>query len=403
MAAQAQFSGPGIGPGQAVPIADIVFVLDRSTSIGVSQYRRMLENVAASIGTSIPATVNHRVAVVVFHDFGVLALPFTAADHPMLPDLINGINDTFPVGGQGTNVEDGLQVGSATFSSDPSAAFMNQLVLITDKAEQCIGGTASAIRSTHQARISVGWISNPLSQCDDLQLVFDLDDYESLVNEDTRIQVQVANAKINPPYVNTFSDPRLPGILHCLPSNNASAEYAAFLDEALCPIRHSANTDRDHNLVPDVCEYVDCNNDGIPDPGDCNCNGIPDSQEDDCDGDGLPDDCEPDCDGDGIPDSCESDCDDDGIPDDCEPDCDGDGIPNDCDSEFDCDYDGIPDNCEPDCDGDGIPDDCDDDRDGDGIPDINDPIIGPCSTKDPFSGEIIPIGGGGPCGSSGGN
>lgn len=425
---QANAQTPGGGQ-QVVPVSDIVFVIDRSASISSTKYREMLEAAAASIGSAIPAHPAHRVAVVVFNNTGVLAVPFISADHPMLPDLIEGVHTAYPVG-NATDVGSGLARAHSAFVGDPSAAFMNQVILLTDHAEECAFIEASVIRQVDEARISIGWIQDPDSapnDCDDLLSVYDLDDYHTLVNERARYQVRIANAPINPPYVGPLFAAQRAGVLRCLDRRPEPSEYASFLDEALCPIRHPASADSDGNGVPDTCEFsdcdgngvadrldpdcdrdgipdaceTDCTGDGIPDPCDCNCNGVFDWEElDDCDGDGIPDDCETDCDGDGIPDDCELDCDDDGIPDDCEIDCDGDGVPNDCDSEPDTNGNGIPDNCDPDCDEDGIPDDIDEDRDGDGVLDIHDRLIGPCSGT-LYEGPIQPGGGGSGCGSGG--
>ena len=417
---------PG-GGAQIIPVADIVFVVDRSGTIGGNEYLDELEGIAASIGTAIPATAAYRVAVVVFNDTAELALPFVDADHPMLPDLIVGIHTAFPAGDL-TEVRTGLSLARTTFLQDPSDAIRKEVVLLTDDADECAYREAAGLRHAVNARISVGWLQNSQANCDSLSAVYDLSDYDVLVNENTQYQVRIANAQINPPFLGSPL-PHLPsGMLSCIGTNPGPMEYAAFLEDALCPVRFPSGADSNNNSVPDTCEYTDCDGngtadildpdcdkdgipdaceldctgDGNPDPCDCNCNGILDTNEvNDCDWDGIPDDCEPDCDGDGIPDDCEDDCDWDGIPDDCEFDCDGDGVPDDCDSEPNCDpyNDDIPDNCESDCDNDGIPDDCDDDVDGDNILDIFDGEIGPCDGGTQYGGGIEPVGDT-PCGSS---
>jgi hypothetical protein len=61
--------------------------------------------------------------------------------------------------------------------------------------------------------------------------------------------------------------------------------------------------DRDGSGIPDVCEYPDCNENGIPDFED-----IASGASLDCDGNGIPDECEPcdDCDGNGLLEICEA-------------------------------------------------------------------------------------------------
>ncbi len=143
-----------------------------------------------------------------------------------------------------------------------------------------------------------------------------------------------------------------------------------------------------NKACPDI--EVDCNQNGIPDPGD-----IMQHTSDDCDGDGIPDECEiagdPELDGDedGTLDGCEPDCNDNAWPDDddlataASSDCDANGVPDECDP--DCDENGVPDACDvdvgdpdgdewidPDCDQNGYPDACDDDCNENGVPDACD-------------------------------
>ena len=87
-------------------------------------------------------------------------------------------------------------------------------------------------------------------------------------------------------------------------------------------------------VVPDECEFTDCNDNGVADEDryllmahqrTVTCSGVPDECElvgGDCNDNGILDECEvfDDCNDNGIPDECEifSDCNDNGIPDECE-------------------------------------------------------------------------------------
>ncbi len=171
------------------------------------------------------------------------------------------------------------------------------------------------------------------------------------------------------------------------------------------------------NRRPDLNEFIDCNNNGIPDSDDiaagtsrdCNNNNIPDECDitsgtaRDCNGNGIPDSCdiaagtESDCDTDGVPDACEvetgvDDCNNNAMHAACEtadgsaPDCNNNHIPDSCDiaGDLDCDHNGRVDSCDiadglvPDCNHNNIPDSCDVagntlDCNNNGVPDSCDP------------------------------
>jgi len=147
------------------------------------------------------------------------------------------------------------------------------------------------------------------------------------------------------------------------------------------------------NGIPDPCECLDCNSNGVDDATD-----IAGATSEDCNSNGVPDDCElaaRDCNNNLIPDDCDiagatsADCQPNFIPDECDTnptdpdgngffsvDCDGfpdgainigDGVPDSCQRAFtDCNINGVDDICDiaqgvsNDFDADGAPDECDD-------------------------------------------
>jgi hypothetical protein len=348
----------GIGGGVPVPLADIVFVIDQSGSIEDLEFEAFRDAIAATIGSSIPATKNYRVAVVSFTTTGTVEIPLTPANSATLVSDIHAI----PLPGSGqTDVEEGLLTASTIFVSEPIVPNNRQVIVLTDASSgqfQDSGDVADDLRTVLGARVSVGLVETDPdlpTPCDSLSNVFcpgDSDPGSGFISAQVFEALLTSNAPVNAPFVGPIAGSLLPGVLGCIPDSDLDEGstlleyYLPFLDEALCPILHTHLPDADSNGVPDICDVPI---DGIND-----------------------------CNGDGIEDGCQFifDCNDNGIFDECE-------------GFDDCNTNGIPDLCEPDCDEDGLIDDCDPDLDGDGILDIHDQLIGPCDGGTGIDGEPI--------------
>lgn len=278
------------------PIADVIFVLDGSSSINAATFGDMKDAVVGTIGMQIPMSQNYRIGVVQFDDAAVLEVPLTYTSDPALPATITGITKL----GGSTSVYNGVELALMEFTADHSAE-VKIMVLITDAC----GGIVPSIPLGDDLRdLGVRVVAGCIDDvCEALGQHCPTPWPNSGIFHFT-------NTPRNPAFSNPPRGPELPGWIGCISDGSGGIDgllTEEFLTFSLCPVGNWLEPDLDGDRIPDVCGY------------DCNGNGVPDIYEPDCDGDGLPDDCEIDCDNDGIPDDCDTDRDGDGIPDDIDP------------------------------------------------------------------------------------
>lgn len=284
------------GPPQPVPLGDVVFVLDRSSSIDEAEYDDMVYSIVASIGTTIPHTANYRVAVVSFNDSTLSGpdIPFTRANDPALDAALAALTMTSTVGG--TNVATGMVVAHDLMSTK-SNAYQKHVIVLTDATSGQLGtsiGLARDLRDNYDTRVSVGYLRG---DCGSLVEIPDCEDDLPGNAKNVSAMRRLANAPVNYPDFYPPEGPRLWGVLTCVDDDGTEvSQYVDHIAEALCPFGVETAPDVDNNLIPDVCDlFIDCDNNGVHDAFDPDCNGDlqPDACEIDCDGDGIPNQCDP--------------------------------------------------------------------------------------------------------------
>lgn len=298
------------GPPQAIPLGDVVFVLDRSNSIDEDEFMDMVLSISASLGTSIPHTANYRVAVVSFNDSTLSGpvIPFMRANDPALDSALAALAVSSTSGG--TDVSAGMDIAHDLMSTK-SNAYQKHVIVLTDASYGQLGNSitlARDLRANYDTRISVGYLRG---DCDSLTVIPDCDTDLPGVAKNIFYMRFLANAPLNYP---TFQPPygvRLWGVLTCIDDDRGVSEgdvvsrYVDFIAEALCPFGYETAPDADNNLIPDICDlFFDCDGNGVHDgfDPDCNGNGIADGCDRDCDEDGVPNGCDP------TPGTCDTPC-----------------------------------------------------------------------------------------------
>jgi hypothetical protein len=320
-----QQSEPLSPPGSE--IVDIVFVLDGSGSITDPSWELEKWGVANCFdgpNAFIPADGTVAIGVVRFEDMdpAIVGVPLTTIDSPATAAALAAQVKALSRDGWGTDLEPGLKKAVDVLRTGFGSERL--IVVATDMSGE---GTQGWLDLGRDIRRGEGYAAGlgPTRIC----TVFIRNDGpcaeppEETPNTFLRKLANTLDAPAPQPYLDEpighFMCAYSPVLPPDPPDAQAIEDFVLLCNECSCSIIHAGEDDCNGNGVPDVCEYVDCQPNGVADVCD-----IFYGTSDDCNINGIPDECEPDCQPNGVADECDianrtsHDWNYDGIPDECQ-------------------------------------------------------------------------------------